>query len=135
MIRKILSAAAALVALSAVPAEAVCTQTNTLGTWKLYSAGASTSGAYWVKCKLIVGSTGNFGGTSSCSNSLGQSTAVTGHVKLTNPANCTFTGSVTYTPSGEVSTVNEATMSLDHQTVTGVGTFPNGEFVFTMVKL
>jgi hypothetical protein len=135
MFKTILSAGVTLTALAALPAAAACSQANAVGTWKLYSAGASTNGAVWSKCTLVVGAAGSFGGSSSCSNSVGQSTGVTGHVKLTNGANCTFTGSLTYKLGGAVSTVNEATMALSHQTVSGVGTFSNGEFVFTMVKL
>jgi hypothetical protein len=135
MVRKLLSIGAALAALAALPASAACSQANAIGTWKLYSAGASTNGAVWSKCTLVIAAGGAFGGSSVCSNSVGQSTGASGHVRLSNAANCTFAGSLTYKLGGAVSTVNEATMALSHQTVTGVGTFSNGEFVFTMVKI
>jgi hypothetical protein len=135
MFRTIVSAGVALATMAALPAAAACSQANAVGTWKLYSASASTSGAAWSKCTLVVGAAGAFGASSTCSNDVGQSTGATGHVKLTNGPNCTFTGSLTYKLNGAVSTVSEATMALSHQTVSGVGKFSNGEFVFTMVKI
>jgi hypothetical protein len=135
MVGKILSVCVAFAAMAALPAAAACSQANAVGTWKLYSASASTDGDAWSKCTLVVGAAGAFGGSSTCSNNLGQSTGVTGHVKMTNGPNCTFIGSLTYNLNGAVSTVTEATMAQNHETVSGVGTFSNGEFVFTMVKL
>jgi hypothetical protein len=135
MIRVILSAAAVLVALSAAPADAECSQANAIGTWKLYSAGFSGgNGPGWVKCTLIIGPAGAFGGTSRCTSNMGQKTGVTGHVTVTNGANCTFTGALTYSPGGAVNTVDEATMAQSHDTIAGVGLFSNGFFVFNMVK-
>jgi cellulase/cellobiase CelA1 len=126
MIRVILSAAAVLVALSAAPADAECSQANAI-----FSGG---NGPGWVKCTLIIGPAGAFGGTSRCTSNMGQKTGVTGHVTVTNGANCTFTGALTYSPGGAVNTVDEATMAQSHDTIAGVGLFSNGFFVFNMVK-
>jgi hypothetical protein len=127
--------AASLFAAIALPASATCSGTDTIGTWRLYSASANYNGAYWTKCTLVVTQGGKIGGASTCSNSAGQSTGVTGSVVLTAPASCMLKGSVRYTLGGAVSTVNEATMSEDKKSVAGVGTFSGGGFLFTMMRI
>jgi hypothetical protein len=113
----------------------LCNEVNAVGTWKLYSANASNGGTSWVKCNLMIQSDTIIKGTSSCSNNTGLSTSVKGHVGLVNGANCTFNGEIVYAVNCAVTTVTEATMSENKQTVSGIGTSSGGAFIFSLVKI
>jgi hypothetical protein len=135
MFKGILSASAIALSVAAVPAYAGCTEANAVGTWKLYSANATGSSVAWAKCTLIVQAGGKIKGGSSCSNAAGQSSPAVGLVHLTSGPACTFNGNITYTANGAVSTVTEATMVENKQSVFGVGTFSGGAFIFNMAKI
>ena len=127
--------AAALSALAtASPADAACTQAQAAGTWAAYSVGAQSGSVYWIKCTLTIKTNGAFS-AGSCIQSNGASSPASGTVKLTNAANCTYSGSITFTADGVTSTVNQATLSQSKELVDGVGTFLGGGFAFNMVRI
>jgi hypothetical protein len=134
MIQKMLPATAFLFALTSIPASAACTQASIEGFWKLYASVASTTGPTWYNCSLNIGA---FGGVfrSSCQNAFGQSSPTTGHLSVTSRANCTYSGSINQTATSLTNTITEATLSQDGHTASGVGSFSNGVFTFTMVKV
>jgi hypothetical protein len=132
---KTILTAAALVALTAMPASAACPSANAAGLWRLYAGSSNQSGAYWVKCTLVLGKDGKLGSASNCQTSWGLNSLVTGSITVTAPALCTLTGSLTFTSGGNVGTVTEATMSQDKKSATGVGTFSGDGFQFTMLRV
>jgi len=135
MIRGTLLLAVSLFAFSVAPANASCAQGSVAGVWKLYAAVSNVSGETdWNKCSATIAVNGKLS-AASCQNSQGGSTPVTGQVSLSNAANCTYTGTIHQTLTGITDTINEATLSIDKRSASGVGKYSGGGFVFTMVKV
>jgi hypothetical protein len=130
-----LSGAAMVLALTAnvMPANAACIQGNAAGTWAAYSAGTTKGVYYWFKCALTIGPAGKII-AGSCTESNGLASPITGQVKLTEAANCTFTGTLNFTKFKETATVDQATLSLDRQAVLGIGSILTNKFSFNMLK-
>ena len=134
MLGKTLTAAAALTLLATAHADANCTQANAGGSWAAYAAGTVDGTYFWFRCTVAISAAGKItAGT--CVQSDGQSTPVTGSLRLTVPADCRFNGTIDITKFKETSTINQATMSLDKQTVLGVGALPGQKFTFNMLKV
>jgi hypothetical protein len=134
MTRTLSSIAAALtLAITASSANATCVQANAAGTWAAYSAGTTTGAYYWFKCALTINAAGKIT-AGSCTESNGLASPITGSVRLTVPASCTFTGALDFTKFKQTATVNQATMSLDKQAVLGIGSVATNKFTFNMLK-
>lgn len=132
-------ALSALLAGSAMPAQAVCTQANIAGTWTVTAlAHLSTGEIGWNSCKLIINAAGKFtASTSGCSESDNISTTASGAIKLINAAQCAYDGTITFPGTGVTRTIRLATLSLDHQVVSGVvgGTGYGPGAILTMIKI
>ena len=120
-------------AANATPANAACIQSNAAGAWAAYSAGTANGAYYWFRCALTIGPGGTIT-SGSCTESNGLASPITGQVKLTEAASCTFTGTLNFTKLKETATVNQATLSLDKQSVLGVGSILTNKFSFNMLK-
>jgi hypothetical protein len=120
-------------AMTASSANATCVQANAAGTWAAYSAGTTAGAYYWFKCALTINTAGKIT-AGSCTESNGLASPITGNVRLTVPANCTFVGALDFTKFKQTATVNQATLSLDKLTVLGIGSVAKNKFTFNMLK-
>ena len=126
-------ATALALTITAASADATCIQANAAGTWAAYSAGAAKGTYYWFKCALTIDTAGKIT-VGLCAESNGLASPITGHVRLTAPADCTFVGALDFTKFKEKATVDQATLSLDKQAVLGVGSVLTNKFTFNMLK-
>jgi len=126
--------AAALTLAANGPAHATCIQANAAGTWAAYSAGTTNGDYYWFKCQFSIDTAGKIQ-RGACTESNGSSSAVAGNVHLIVPGGCTFTAALDFTTFKLKASIDEATLSLDKQTVLGVGTIQTQKFTFNMVKM
>ena len=121
------------------PAQAICSQANAAGTWIVTGLAHLSNGDIgWNACKLVINAAGKFSTiSSSCSESDNLSSRVSGSVKLVNAAECAYQGSFTFASFGTTRVIRLATLSLDHQIVSGVvgGTGYGPGAIFTMVKI
>jgi hypothetical protein len=114
-------------------AQAACTQSNLTGLWKAYSAGVDEGVSYWTSCFLQISSTGAITPTT-CVNSFGLRGALTNaRIVLAVGSQCAYNG--TFTFAGERNTLMNMTMARDKYSGYGVGVFPGGSFIFSMVKI
>jgi hypothetical protein len=124
----------AIVLLFASSAWAACTQANLAGQWRVHVHGATAdAGAYWARCAITIGSTGNVSG--SCLTDDNQSFTLPsgGKLTVTSPTACVVTGTVK-TPDGN-NAIRDAAMDAGKTVISGVGIDPGGErFAFTGVK-
>jgi hypothetical protein len=125
--------------LVAYPAQAICTQANLAGEWIVSGiAHLSTGDIGWTSCDLVINAAGKFAATSSrCSESDNLSSKVSGSITLVNGAKCAYQGSLHFVSVGTTRYIRLATLSLDHQIVSGVagGTGYGPGSVLTMVKI
>jgi hypothetical protein len=129
---KLIAVALGAVTLGSAPAIAACTAADLAGKWQVYSSGAEDGySSYWVRCTVNVSSSGALSGN--CAASSGGGGAVAGRLTLSSPATCTATGQ--FTLGGTVNKVVHATVARDKNTGNGVGTFPGGNFIFSMTRL
>jgi hypothetical protein len=114
-------------------AHAACTQAQLAGRWKAYSAGVDNQFSYWTSCTIIINATGFIANTT-CINSFNFTGNLTqGRIVLGHAPTCAFNGGFTF--AGERNTLRNMTLSLDKQTAAGVGVFPGGSFIFSMVRM
>jgi len=122
----------------AVPAGATCTQANLAGTWTATSLSRTAAGDLaWTTCDLVINAQGRFvAATSKCNGSQGDASPAQGSLALAKPASCAYAGSITLTKYRQTNRIRLATLSLDHQVVSGVGggLGAGGTFTFNMVK-
>jgi hypothetical protein len=91
----------------------------------------------WVACNLVINAQGKFVATTSrCEDSFGNVSPAQGSLTLAEAAECAYAGSITLTKYRQTNKVQLATLSLDHQVVSGIGggLGTGGAFVFNMVK-
>lgn len=111
---------------------AACTQADGGGTWRVYSNSVDGGGYTWVRCSLVVASTGKINGTSSlCRDPGGSSARITsGSLKVAN--SCQVTAS--FVLNGRTFTIVESWLTRDKLALAGVGRFPGGLFQFTAIR-
>lgn len=104
------------------PVQAACTQANISGTWMVTGmAHLSNGGIGWNSCKLVISGAGKFAAAASgCTRSDNLSSSVSGTLKLANGSQCAYDGTLTFTKFGTTRYLRLATLSLDHQVVSGV---------------
>jgi len=132
---RVLHRSVAILAMMATisPAYAACQQSDLQGTWQSYSSADSTSGSFWVRCKLKINSTGGIANAPCFTWDGTKGTLTNGSVSIVNANLCTF--KATFRLFGSVNRVKHGTLAPDGTTGTGVGTFPKGIFLFTLVKI
>jgi hypothetical protein len=135
---KSLSAVALLGALVSAQADASCVQSSVAGSWTAYSVSDPNNKLAFVACTLVINSAGTFAAANSvCASSVASvTTKAKGAIKLINGAACAYQGSITLISFGETDSVKLATLSINKDTVSGVGVGQSGGvFVFNMVKI
>jgi len=132
---KALISSAFLLTCAATPAGAACTQANLAGTWTAYSIGLNGSQLAWVSCNLVIGPLGAFIGASSSCAASGETVKVKGALRLSAPAKCAFSGSLTILPARGTNPIPSLTLSLDKQTAAGVGGANGSGNVFTFLMV
>lgn len=114
-------------------AQAACTLADIKGTWKAYSSGTDSGVTYWRSCKVVIAANGNVSNPS-CVDSIGTTTTMSqGKVSLQKGADCAYSAKFKF--AGQNNTVDNMTLARDKLTVYGVGSFPTGSFIFSMVKI
>lgn len=132
-IRKVIATAIIAAAVYAPAAQAACTLPQLGGKWKAYSSGTQNGVTFWRSCLINIASNGNFSPLS-CVDSIGTNAIPTnGRFALQNSANCAY--SATFTFRGQLNQVLNMTLARDKYTAYGVGRFPGGQFIFSMVKI
>lgn len=120
-------------ALAQGSAHAACALGTIQGKWKAYSSGSDRGATYWRSCLINISANGTITNPS-CLDSIGSTlTATQGKVQLQSGANCAY--SATFRFAGQNNRVDNMTLSRDRETVYGVGSFPGGHFIFSMVKI
>ena len=134
--RKVLrgvASAMVLVTTFASTAQAACTQAQLAGVWKAYSAGVDNTISYWTSCLIVINASGFIANTT-CINSFNFTGNLTnGRIVLANANQCAYTGGFTF--AGERNTLRNMTLARDKYTASGVGVFPGGSFIFSMVRI
>ena len=125
--------------LAADPATASCVQGNMAGAWDIYMTTQAANGALgWIACTLNINSVGNFtANNSSCADSTALSTNVAGSVKLLQPVNCRFRGTINNASFAHPIYLLGITMAGSKESASGVGggTSYGSPFTFNMVKI
>jgi hypothetical protein len=134
MIGKALAAIAGIALVTSAPADAACTLADAAGTWAAYSAGTTNGVYYWFRCTFTFDTAGKIT-AGACVESNGAASAVTGSVHLAVPVYCAFTSTLDFTKFNLTATIDKATLSLDKQSVIGVGSILKSKFTFNMMKI
>ncbi len=138
---RLLSAIGALLLGAALshPAEATCTQANIAGTWTATSVSQQSNYVLaWVGCALTINAQGNFKtNNSGCIASNNNHSYAQGQFKLVDASLCSYSGTIQFPIYGTYGVLQIATLSMDHQIVSGIGggLGQGGAFVFNMVKV
>jgi len=114
-------------------------QLSLFGSWQIYLSRDNASGFMWTRIPLIIGNTGTIQSGTTAKDSAGAKFTVTSGSLLLNINNCKVAGTIFLRPAGTVTTiqidVNHATLSLDDQSIMGVGYYAGKPFKFTGVKV
>ena len=129
------AARAAIVAfMCALPqsAYADCIQKDIEGRWRVYADVSDRQSAHWLTCTLSVGEGGVIA-DGRCDGPDQRNLPLTnGRIEIADTTNCAFTGylDVNETPNR----VDHATLSAEKTFGSGVGSYRDGFFTFTMIK-
>jgi hypothetical protein len=124
------TAVALLSCWSATTLGASCVLSDLAGTWIGY---AFNSGGFWTRCNVKVDTVGKIVQGSSCVGQDGLSAPISGSWSLISAANCTVKGF--YTGGGLRSNITHATVSIDRNSIAGVGKASTTTFVFNANRL
>jgi hypothetical protein len=130
MFKGIFTAAVALVA-SGVSAHAVCTQAQLAGTWAADAIGSSAfESIEGANCTLVIDTTGKLLAGSGCAITPAYlvATAISGSLKLTTAANCSYKGSFKIQSAHETYQVIRLTLATTHVTASAAGIYGSGNF-------
>jgi hypothetical protein len=126
------AAVGAFMCLASSSVYADCAQKDIEGRWRVYADVSDRQSAHWLTCTLSIGK-GGFIFDGRCDgpgqNNLGISA---GRIEIADTTNCAFTGylDVSETPNR----VDHATLSPEKTFGSGVGSYRDGFFTFTMIK-
>jgi hypothetical protein len=118
---RILSMAAVLSVITAVPASAACTQADLRGNWSENTLGTTLGLSTAVHCSLAINALGDIVKPSKCVSSTGKITVATGGVHLASAGECRYYGTLTFSPTGGSMTLSYSTMTENKQLLEGVG--------------
>lgn len=114
------------------PALADCVQKDIEGRWRVYADVSDRQSAHWLTCTLSVGEGGVI--SDGRCDGPGQKNLLisAGRIEIADTTNCTFTGylDVNETPNR----VDHATLSPEKTFGSGVGSYRDGFFTFTIIK-
>jgi hypothetical protein len=113
-----------------------CLLPNFGGGWKAYvsSVPSSSLGLVWANCRLVIRATDGVIGNTTCTTSLGVNGAFTNaKLSIVSSAACEF--KAVFTVAGVVYTASSITLSDDHLSASGVGTYSGKAFTVEMVKI
>jgi len=109
---------------------AACPLNDFDGAARVYATGWDGQDANWLNCRVDISNTGAV--TGSCINSDGQRANISNGSISKFGNTCSFQGQ--FTLAGVVHRIRHGTISVDMLTASGVGTFPGGSFLFTLVR-
>jgi hypothetical protein len=88
-----------------------------------------------VKCAITIEGNGDIAeGSTSCADSFGDHSKMSGSLKLKASSKCTYDGTVKLTLDGEKDKISEITLNRDHNSASGGGVSPDNGFSFTLVR-
>ncbi len=126
----------ALATMAAPTAGATCTQADAKGTWASYSVGLDAKTDYWMYCVLWIDASGKFkAANSSCTLSSGLKSPAQGTFHMIDGNLCAFNGGIELTKGTAEDFIKHATLAYDKHSAEGVGSFENGGFSFSLVRI
>lgn len=123
-----------LIALLAAPAsvQAACKTSNFVGTWAIYAA-TNDAVDFWFRCKLTLNSTGRPAGGDNFCKVIAEPKSSFYAGLVTAGKTCRVTGF--FAVFGEKHTIDQAWMTRNKESFSGVGHTPSMTFTFTAIRL
>jgi hypothetical protein len=113
-------------------AHADCIQKDIEGRWRVYADVSDRQSAHWLTCTLSVGESGVISDGRCDGPGQKNLQITTGKIEIEDTTNCAFSGylEVNETPNH----IDHATLSPEKTFGSGVGSYRDGFFTFTMIK-
>jgi hypothetical protein len=126
---------AAIIAFTCTASSSVyadCVQKDIEGRWRIYADVSDRQSAHWLTCALSVGEGGVISDGRCDGPGQNNLRISAGKIEIADTTNCAFTGylDVNETPNR----VDHATLSPEKTFGSGVGSYHDGFFTFTMIK-